>query len=60
MTKTGSKYWCPIRGNEVVITRKTGGNLVYCGQALAEIAQAFHIHCKFPRIADSLSISIAF
>jgi Desulfoferrodoxin, N-terminal domain len=31
MTKTGSKYRCSIWGNEVVIVRNTGGNLLYCG-----------------------------
>jgi len=31
MTKTGSKYRCSIRGDEVAIARNTDGNLLYCG-----------------------------
>ena len=41
MTKTGSKYRCPIWGNDVYIVRNASGNLVYCGQAIVEIGQGF-------------------
>jgi hypothetical protein len=43
MTITCSMYRCPcpIWGNEMVVARNAGGNLMYCCQAIVEIGQGF-------------------
>ncbi len=35
--KSGEKYKCNVCGNEVVVTRVGGGELVCCGQPMEEI-----------------------
>lgn len=35
--ETGEKYFCPICGNEVVVTKAGGGELVCCGQAMEPV-----------------------
>jgi desulfoferrodoxin-like iron-binding protein len=35
--KVGEKYWCDICGNEVVVTKAGGGELVCCGEPMTKI-----------------------
>ncbi|MDD5432053.1 MAG: desulfoferrodoxin FeS4 iron-binding domain-containing protein [Candidatus Omnitrophica bacterium] len=35
--KTGEKYRCNVCGNEVVVTKVGGGELVCCAQAMEKI-----------------------
>lgn len=37
--KEGEKYRCNICGNEVVVTRAGGGQLVCCGQPMEMIGE---------------------
>ncbi len=32
--EAGEKYSCPICGNEVVVTKSGGGELICCGQPM--------------------------
>ncbi|MFA5319891.1 MAG: desulfoferrodoxin FeS4 iron-binding domain-containing protein [Candidatus Omnitrophota bacterium] len=35
--KAGEKYLCSVCGNEVVVTKVGGGELVCCGKPMGEI-----------------------
>ncbi len=35
--KTGEKYRCNVCGNEVIVTKVGGGELVCCGQPMENI-----------------------
>lgn len=37
--KAGEKYLCGICGNEVVVTKAGGGQLVCCGQPMELVGQ---------------------
>lgn len=37
--KVGEKYRCNVCGNEVIVTKAGGGELVCCGQAMERIEE---------------------
>ncbi len=39
ISKEGEKFFCPICGNEVVVTKVGGGELICCGEPMELVSE---------------------